>query len=219
VRLEAPINWNIVGTVALLCAVSLTLFFAGRGRDRTPAEAVVTSASDSLPSDTYSDLDYFKEEAVQFEALLPLDKEIIVRLIDSVNHHIIYIEKDDMPSCYSYDLETLITSVLFAGEYGFYCGTKLLIPGKITDWKIVDGTIVFVAMNREPEAKYENATVVFSMDLHDHQLRYIDSGNRAFFVGDNYISIVKAQLLSRNFFFGEDRYREFTVNYELSPQK
>lgn len=81
------------------------------------------------------DIAYYEQVAEEFMALLPSDKRVIARLIDGSNHHIIYYETTDNPSCYCYDLETQNTSVLFSSDAGWYAAStppKATLPAKKT---------------------------------------------------------------------------------------
>ena len=210
----------MVLTVAALCGLSLTLFFIMRHRDPLAGASANSELADSVSaadeSEPWSETQYYNQVADEYLALLPSDKVVVARLIDSVNHHILYFEKSDHPSCYIYDLESLTTAVLFGGENGFYCGTKLLITGNIQQWMRKGSTLFFIADNRAPETDYPIAALVFSMDIFTHQLEYIDRGARAYFPDDSHITVIKAKLLYRSFFTAEDHYTEAPVTYELS---
>lgn len=173
---------------------------------------------------------YYDQLAEEFVSMLPSDKRIIAKLIDAQNHKVIYYETTENPSCYSYDLETQNTSVIFgsdAGWYtdvtsadnyypqGFYIDTKLLILGKITDCRRVGDRAVFIATNSAPEANYEKAVHTFELNLNDHSMRYIATGSSAYFAGDTQLVVSRAQLLYRSLFTGEDVYTTVPTVYDL----
>lgn len=214
---EEPVNWFLVTAVALICGVSLTLFFVNRNRTAINADvAVDTSLADSSDLDLFNDCDYYEEVAAQFIANLPSDKELIAKLIDDKNHHIIYLERSSAPSCYIYDLETLTTAVLFSGQYGFYCGTKLLMTAEITDWKRLGNTVIFISGNRAPDANYSNAALVFTLELYTHDLEYVDFGSRAYFADSTRLVVFKTRELPSSLPFDNSTYEEFPITYQLT---
>lgn len=215
-RKEDSINWRVVGAVALLCCLSLALFFVQRGSTEDPMSVADTVVADTGTMDNYSDRDYYAEVANDFSSKLPSDKEIVATLIDDSCHYVVYYEKNSAPSCYLYDLETLTTEVLFGGENGFYAATKLLILGEVKCWQRVGNEIFFVAGNRAPESDYPSAILVFSLHLMSHKLTYIDVGANAYFPDPAHLVVIKAQLLHRNFFSNEDTYRQYAKTFELA---
>ena len=206
------INWPIVIIVTILCGASLVLFFLWQERQSNVLQPVVDTVADEEP---FVEQDYYSQLADEFLVTLPEDKRVIATLIDDTNHHILYYESSAQPSCYLYDLESLTTSVLFGGENGFYCDTKLLMIGTIRDWMRSGDWIVFVASNRAPEADYPASVIVFSLNVYTHGLRYIDTGSDAFFDEGKILTVKKAVPLFRSFFTGEEIYSETSVQYEL----
>lgn len=209
---KPKINWPVVIAVTLLCGASLALFFIQRERSMPAEQPVADTVADEEPFD---ELGYYGQVADEFLATMPEDKRVIATLIDSVNHHILYFEGTDRPSCYSYDLESLTTSVLFGGENGFYCDTKLLIIGTIRDWLLVDDVVYFIAGNRAPEANEISKVLVFSMNVYTKELRYIDGGYDAAFRNGESILVGKATLLYHSLFTGEDVYDKTVVQYNF----
>ena len=166
---------------AVLCGIAMTLFFVRHSNDTPPALEPAEPDSAQLCQMRESTLEeqaYYNEEADEYLKILPDDKALVLRLIDDSNHHIIYYEKSDAPSCYIYDLESLTTSVLFGGENGFYCDTKLLIIGAIQDWELDDSKLVFTAVNRAPEADSLRSSVVFTADIFSHELQFVGFKSR-----------------------------------------
>ncbi len=219
-----PLNLTVVITVAILCALSLTLFFIRRDRDesaaaaareaRLAAEEQAREASEA----TFSEQEYYNQMADEYISMLPSDKQLLARLVDSVNHHIVYYETGDRPSCYLFDLESLTTSVLFGGEKGFYCDTKLLIIGAIRQQIRVGDIVYFIAGNQAPETDETNAVVVFSMDLFTHELRLVDSGFDAIFSEHDKLTIGHSRLVYHSLFTGENHYEHTSVTYSLSAE-
>ena len=209
---RSKLNWPVVIAVAMLCGASLALFFIQRERQAPVEQPLADTVADEEPFD---ELGYYGQVADEFLATMPEDKRVIATLIDSVNHHILYFEGTDRPSCYSYDLESLTTSVLFGGENGFYCDTKLLIIGVIKDWLVVDDVVYFIAENRAPEADEISKVLVFSMNVYTHQLKYIDGGYGAAFRNGESIVVGKATLLYHSLFTGEDIYDKTVVQYNF----
>ena len=207
-----PINWHVVLPTTLLCAVTMVLFFASR--HRTP-DAPVIAVVDTIEQEDYSELEYYNQMADDYLATLPADREVIARLIDEENHYIYYFECTDHPSCYSYDLESLTTSVLFGGEAGFYSGTKLLIVGTITDGHRVGDRIYFVARNHAPEAAYANAIVVFSLHLFSRQTEYVTSAAGAYFSDSTHMVIQRAKVQYVSLFTDEPVYTTEPITIEL----
>ena len=174
---------------------------AGRGRVFNPLSVLRSPLCNSEPLRSKltsfnfqsSTFNYYSDVASQFLGSLPDDKEAVAVIIDSTNHHIIYVEKNDVPSCYLYDLETLTTRVLFGGEYGFYCGTKLVIAGHIDSWRRYGSTLFFIAGNRAPEVGYANAAMVFSLDVISHDVSFLDYCAKATFVDSTHLRLTKAR--------------------------
>lgn len=218
------VNWTVVGAVALLCAVSLTLFFVLHSRsDAARQEAQLrqqleADAAEDRAAATAAEILYYEQEADEYIASLPADKQLLARVVDSANHYIVYFERSEHPSCYLLDLESHTTSVLFGGENGFYCDTKLLIVGTIHDWMQVGDIVYFVADNRAPEASEHNAVVVFSLNLSSHALRYVDTGFEATFIQPDQLRIGHATLLYYSLFTGENVYGETTVTRRLPDE-
>lgn len=213
---RSRINIPVVAAVALLSAAALTLFFIRHQRDlpvpTVPDSALLQPLDTTAPT---SELDYYGQLADEFLATMPQDKIILLTLIDSVNHHILYTETSNQPSCYLYDLESLTTSVLFGGENGFYADTKLIIPGAIQQWRVAQPWIIFIARNRAPETDYTNQTLVFSLNVDSHQMRLIDTGAQASFSNDSTLTVTHAELLYHSIFSGDDVYDESTTTYRL----
>lgn len=213
---RSRINIPVVVTVALLSAAALTLFFLSRQRNMPaqPApDSTLLQPVDTTPQT--SELDYYGQLADEFLATMPQDKIILLTLIDSLNHHILYTETSNQPSCYLYDLESLTTSVLFGGENGFYADTKLIIPGAIQQWRVAQPWIIFIARNRAPETDYTNQTLVFSLNVESHQVQLIDTGAQASFSNDSTLTVTHATLLYHSIFSGDDVYDESTTTYRL----
>ncbi len=213
---RSRINIPVVVTVALLSAAALTLFFLSRQRNM-PAQPAPDSSL-LQPVDTTpqtSELDYYGQLADEFLATMPQDKIILLTLIDSVNHCILYTESTNQPSCYLYDLESLTTKVLFGGENGFYADTKLIIPGAIRQFKHHGNWIHFIADNRAPQTDYSNQTIVFSLNVESHQVQLIDTGAQATFPDDSTLNVTHATLLYHSIFSGDDVYDESTTTYRL----
>ena len=221
---KSPYNLNIpvVLAVTLLCALSLLLFFYSRSH----ADPVVPSplgegcreAEGCVPpsnSSDLSDIAYYTQQADEYIALLPADKRIVATLIDSVNHHLVYFETSSHPSCYCYDLESLTTQVLFGGENGFYCDTKLLIAGTIRSFRQSGDWVWFIADNRAPETDIPNAILVFALNLYTHQLHYFASGSDAAFNADGRLILQQATLLYHSLFTGENVYDFHNATYNL----
>lgn len=199
--------------VALLCTASLVLFF---NHHRAVASvAIVDTVVADTTGDVYSEQDYFNQMADEFEAVLPDDKVVLARLIDSVNHCVLYYETGYSPSCYSYDLESLTTSVVFGGENGFYSDTKLLMPGAVQQWRRVGDWVVFVTSNRAPETDITNAVIVFSLNVYNREILFIDKGSEALFSDSVTLTVNKSTLLYRQWFTGEDVYTTTTDTYKL----
>lgn len=208
-----PVNVPVVIIVAILCALSMTLFFLQRQHREEPVVDVADSAEQEEPFD---ELAYYNQLAGEYLSALPMDKRVVATLIDSVNHCIVYYETSSHPSCYSYDLESLTTMVLFGGENGFYVGTKLLIVGSIQEWRRIGDRVVFVASNRAPGVEYPEKTLVFSMNLYSHQLAFLYCVAEAGFVDDTHLSVVTARFLFRNFLTREPVYNQTEKTLELS---
>ncbi len=217
----ATLNWPVIAAVALLGALSLVLFFAGRARQEAAREVALqaaradTAAARERAADVEGELEYFNQEADEYIASLPADKLLVARMVDSVNHHLVYFEASDCPSCYIFDLETLTTEVLFGGENGFYCDTKLLMVGTIRQWMRVGDTVYFIAANRAPEANEPVAVYVLSLDLPSRAVGYVDSGSDAEFLPPDRLRISHATLLYHSLFTGEDVYSHTTVTRQL----
>ncbi len=216
------VNIPVVSVVAAVCGAALILFFLFyekpqngtvlNGSALTDAPEYPAGAPDS---ESVSEVDYYNRIADEYLSTLPADKTVVARLVDDTNHRIYYIEKSNTPSCYVLDLDKQTTTVLFGGEQGFYCGTKLLIIGTIRSWKRVGSIIYFVADNRAPETDYSTATVVFFANLHTHELQYLDKGADAYFPDDNHLVLNRAILLYPGIFSGENIYSKVPVTYEL----
>ncbi len=205
-------NPRIVLIVTMLCIASLALFFLF-WQPPQPADPIeVTSVGEP---DDFNERAYYNSEADAFLQTLPEDKVPLLRLIDDSNHCVFYFERGEAPSCYIYDLDRHSTSVLFGGERGFYCDTKLLIVGAIEEWKLVGDLIIFVARNRAPENNYTNATVVFYTNIYTRQLVFVDYGANAFFPDDSHVVVNHAMLLYPGFFGEEDHYTVSPVSYRL----
>ena len=196
-----------------MSTVSLALAFVPvRSNDKTVETIEDTTTVDSSFLD---DIAYYEQVAEEFMAMLPTDKKVIAKLVDSDNHHIIYYETTESPSCYCYDLETQNTSVLFGSEDGFHIGTKLMILGRIEDCRRVGERVVFIATNRAPEAGYADAVRVFELSLADHSLKYIATGADAYFASDTQLVVSQAKLLYRSLFTDEDVYTTAPTVYDL----
>lgn len=153
--------------VTLMCGVAIVFFFAKQ--DNPVVQDPLDTVEPIVVQDT-DDMEYYNQTADWYLSILPEDKVVVARLIDSVNHYIIYFEKTEHPSCYCYDLESMTTSVIFGGESGFYIGTKLLIIGRILDWIREGDMVTFVAENRAPESTFSESIVVFSLNIYTHLL-------------------------------------------------
>jgi len=209
-------------TVAALCAVALLLFFIQQGRrgERLATLAIEDSSSivDSailMEDDKYDEELYYLAVAEQYASMIPADKVILARLIDTVNHHIAYCETGYRPSCYLFDLETLTTEVIFGGDNGFYADTKLLIVDSIRAWRLIDNNVYFVATNGAPGSSYVDSTLVFSVDLQSRRLSPVDVGTDAYFRGERQLLVGHASLLYRSFFTGEAVYSETVTTVNL----
>lgn len=212
-KVTVTFNLPITLAVALLSAAAMTLFFVDFRKDR---ESFSTNVTDTVvEEEPFDELAYYREIADEYQQTLPDDRIVIARLIDSDNHYIYYFERSDQPSCYCYDLESLTTSVLFGGENGFYCDTKLLIIGRIQDWKTVGDWMLFIAKNRAPGIEYPDSTVVFSMQLYSRELQFIDMGAEAYFSDHAHLTVLKASLIYRSLFTGKGYYRTTSIKYEL----
>lgn len=216
---KSPYNLNIpvVLAVTLLCALSLLLFFYSRQHTAHPVtidSTLVRDSSQSASADE-DELAYYTQQADEYIALLPADKRIVATLIDSVNHHLVYYEISSHPSCYCYDLESLTTQVLFGGENGFYCDTKLLIAGTIRSFRQSGDWVWFIADNRAPETDIPNAILVFALNLYTHQLHYFASGSDAAFDADGRLILQQATLLYHSLFTGENVYDFHNATYNL----
>ncbi|MBP5190381.1 MAG: hypothetical protein J6031_05655 [Bacteroidales bacterium] len=209
------LNWPVVLTVAAMCALSMTLFFIRHERVVDVQPVVINDTITPEPQEE-SDLDYYNQLADEYIAMLPADKQLIARIVDSVNHHLVYYEKTDHPSCYILDLESQTTAVLFSSENGFYCGTKLLIIGTIHQWLRVGDIVYFIADNQAPDVTPSDAVYVFSLTLSDHRLDYVDTGYDARFIGSDKLLIGYATLLYHSLFTGEDVYDYRTETVDLS---
>ena len=220
-----PLNLPVVIAVAVLCGLSLALFFIHQDKvekaelaaveSRLEAERQAAEADENLVSEQ----EYYNQMADEYIAKLPADKQLLARLVDSVNHHLLYYETGDRPSCYIFDLESLTTSVLFGGENGFYCDTKLVIIGNIRQHMRVDDIVYFVAENRAPETDETNAVVVFSMDIFTHELRFLDSGFAARLDEPDQLIVGHSTFLYYNLFTGENVYDKTAVTYSLPSLK
>lgn len=169
-------------------------------------------SSNSLLDD---DMAYYEQVADEFMAMLPDDKRVIARLIDSSKHKIVYYETTESPSCYCYDLETQNTSVLFGSEAGFYIDTKLLILDKITECKRVGDWAVFIATNRAPETTVDNAVHTFGLNLIDHSMSYITIAAEAYFPNDTQLKVTRITWHYRSLFTNEDHYGTESTIYDL----
>lgn len=216
------VNWPVVLAVTALCAVSMTLFFIQNHSSHNSAHNPVAPTADTEPSSSQdwllSDLDYYNQVADEYIDDLPSDKTLIARLVDSTMHHIVYFETTNHPSCYIFDLESLTTDVLFGGEEGFYCDTKLLIVGTIHQWMRLNDLVYFIADNRAPETSLPNAVLVFALNLRNRQLSFIDNGSEAEFRQPDRLRISHATLLYHSLFTGEDVYDQTTVTVQLPEE-
>ncbi len=207
-----PINVPVVATVALLSGLSMVLFFVHQNR-HTVAEPV---AEDTVVyEEPFDEIAYYSQVAGQYLSSLPMDKRVIATLIDSQNHNIVYYETTSHPSCYSYDLESLTTSVLFGGDNGFYAGTKLLILGTIQEWCRVGDNVFFIASNRAPAIEYPEETLVFSLDLSSRKLRFHRCVAEAHFVDGDAVSLVVANMMYHKLFSGDPVYSTAEVVEKL----
>ena len=206
------LNLPVVLTVATLCGIAMVLFFIRHGREMSAAEVEV---ADTIVEEPFDEIAYYHQLADEYDMLIPSDKRVVARLIDSVNHQIVYFESGSRPSCYSYDLESQTTSVIFGGSNGFYVGTQLLMLGSIDSWQRVGNRIVFIAENNAPEAEYPSAYEVFSIDLYTHSMEFIDRGAAAYFPDSNHVTIVSAQLIYRKLFSDEPVYNETSYTRSL----
>ena len=211
------INIPVVLAVTVLCALSLVFFFSARRHAGPVSEIDSTIVPDSSQAALAGDDEqaYYLQQADEYLALLPADKRIVATLIDSVNHHIVYFETSSHPSCYCYDLESLTTEVLFGGENGFYCDTKLLIAGTIRHFRQSGDWVWFIADNRAPEADIPNAVLVFALNLYTHQLHFFASGADAAFDADGHLILQQATLLYHSLFTGENVYDFHNATYNL----
>jgi|GEM_PF-2502713 hypothetical protein len=201
-----PINIPIVSIVATVSCLAMVLFFVLNRRQAEPP--VVVADTVESEEEPFDEIAYYNQLASEYIETLPMDKCIIATLIDSVNHNIVYYETASHPSCYSFDLETLTTTVLFGGENGFYVDTKLLIVGTIKKWERIDDRIVFIASNVAPGADYPEETFVFSMNIYTHQMAFVACVADADFVDNGQVRLRTARLLYRNLFTGEGVYDE-----------
>lgn len=209
------LNWPVVLTTALLSGVALLLFFASQRRMAAPPIVAAADTIAATDGDDYSELDYYNQLADDYLAMLPADREVVARLIDDNNHYIYYYEHSSNPSCYCYDLETLTTSVLFGGEEGFYCDTKLLIIGTIKEWRRCGDRLCFIAVNHAPEAGYADAVLVFALHIDTRRLDFIASAAGATFASDTQLTLQRARLLYVSLFTDEPVYTTETVNVLL----
>jgi len=219
---RGAVDWPVVAAVALFCALSMLLFFVAHHRNQKfQAQIVVTppemnvADSESVDSAAVSDRLYYDQLADEYIATLPSDKQLVVRMVDDENHHLVYFETSNHPSCYILDLESQTTEVLFGGDNGFYCDTKLLIIGTIRQWMLCGDMVYFVADNRAPEASPPDAVHVFALSLADRQLRYVDSGFDAELRQPDQLYIGHATLLYHSLFTGEDVYQQSTDRVRL----
>lgn len=193
----------------------MAIFFLNRPSPVAPPPPL--HQEEVVDEDSVTDLEYYSQVAEDYIKYLPSDKVVIATLIDDTNHYIYYFEKSRTPSCYIYDLETLTTSVLFGGDNGIYCDTKLLIVGAIQDWTYSGTLAAFAAENRAPETDYTTATVVFTANLLTHELKYIDRGADATFPDPSHVVINMAEpmfgFLSP--ILGEEGYRKTPISYVL----
>ena len=177
--MSGRINIPIVAATALICGTALVVF--GLQHSKLVAQESQQRLLDSIAEaqlaesriSTAEEQDYFNELADEYVRTMPDDKVLVARLVDDSSHYIYDYEKSNSPSCYIYDLESLNTSVLFGGENGFYCDTKLLIIGAIQDWQRNGDQLVFTAVNRAPETDSTRAFVVFTAGIYDHDLRFV----------------------------------------------
>lgn len=213
------LNWPVVIVVTALCAISMVLFFVQNTRKQKNDLRLQEMQADTcveLADTLYqSEIEYFSQEADEYIATLPSDKQLVARLVDSVNHHLIYFETSNHPSCYILDLETYTTEVLFGGENGFYCDTKLLIVGTIRDWMRLGDMVYFIADNRAPEAAEPENVHVFALNIASRQLRYVDSGYDAVFRRPDQLYVGRATLLYHSLFTGEEIYDRTTETIVL----
>lgn len=210
---KAPFNVSVVLVVTLLCSAALVLFFLAQSHDDSSVS--VPTRPSLAASDVFDERAYYNEAADAFLKTLPEDKIPLLKLVDDTNHYLFYCEKGDAPSCYVYDLDRQTTTVLFAGENGFYCDTKLLIIGQIESWKHVGRLLFFVARNRAPEANFTNSAVAFYTDVYTRKLSFLDVGASAYFPDDTHMVVNKAVLLYPGFFSMEDIYSVTPVTYRL----
>lgn len=201
----SKINLPVVLVVATLCGAAMVLFFVDRGRH---AEPVVEETADTIVEEPFDEIGYYEQEADEFIRMLPSDKRVLARMVDSVNHNIVYIESGSRPSCYSYDLESHATDVLFGGSDGFYIGTKLLMLGAVKDWRRVGDRVVFIAENNAPDVEYPSSYEVFSMDLYTHGMQVVDCCAGAYFSDSTHLTIITAHYLYRKLFTDEPVYTE-----------
>lgn len=212
------LNLRIVIPVALMSIASVALSFV----PLIKAERQTVLSAELQPSEIqtnnasgFDEIAYYEQVAEEFMSMLPTDKRVIARLIDSVNHHIIYYETTESPSCYCYDLETQNTSVLFGSESGFYIDTKLLILDKIIDCRRVGDWAVFIATNRAPETTIDNAVHTFGLNLFDHSMRYIAVAAEAYFPNDTQLQVTRITWHYRSLFTNEDYYGTESTTYDL----
>lgn len=213
--MTTKINIPVVSAVATLCGVALLLFFAQRhqtANSQRPADTVVTVEP---PID---EIAYYNQLAGEYLASLPLDKRVLLTRIDSTHHHILYFETGNRPSCYCYDLETLITTVLFGGDNGFYAGTKLLIIGPVSDWRLIEDRVVFIAPNNAPGAEKPEAFVSFEMDLQTYAVSFLCQAAEISFVDDSRMRILTAKKMLKNIFTGENIYSTNERSFDLASR-
>ena len=195
------INIPIVLTVAALSSLSMVLFFVDRQKNVDVAPVVQPVETDS--TDMIDEIDYYNQVADEFIATLPLDKRVIARLVDDLNHHVMYYESALRPSCYLYDLESMTTSVVFGGGNGFYIDTRLLIVGTVTECRRIGEWAVFICTNDAPEATLMNAAIAFRLNVYSHEMVYIGEGSSIKFISDEQLDVEEAYVEYVSFFAGE----------------
>ncbi len=217
---KSRIHRPAIVIVATLCLIVLTVFFVSRSRQSDPLPAVVC---DSLPDDSLDDFVYYQMEADEFARMLPADKVVLTRRIDDSAHCVYYTEKSTAPSCYVYDLDTRKTRVLFGGSKSFDCEGRMLKLKTLKAWCSVENRLYFVFASDAPDAGYDNAVVVFGVDIQTDRLYFIDYGTDARFDGNDRVVVVKAERSSVpsdfHYYFDEEEesYVTHEVEYSLHP--
>lgn len=209
-RYHKPLNLPVVVSVFAVAALAVFLVIA-----YCPSPQLAVPEPVVEPEPVFDEVGYYNDEAALFEAALPADKEVVAQRIDSVNHRLYYIEHSDFPSCYSYDLDNRLTSVVFSGSDGFEADSMAFTIRKLDDWRWKDNCLYFVARNGMPNRNYTNETLVVWVNTDGDVFHYLDFGADAYFTDESHLVVVKAKFLHRKFFSSEDVYTQAPKTYEF----